>query len=151
MKVFLKGLYWKRNNCYKCKSSSHGSSLTFASRSLCHFICKCWGVCTLQCACTLVYNFKFVKLIISLSPQRHYEQETIDLTSNPQWYFALVICIVLILNVFSGMFYYVKRTKYDPPVCLSPQQKMVLNIKNDGKLLLLSTTFGSITSKTICI
>jgi hypothetical protein len=34
------------------------------------------------------------------------------------------------------MFFYVKRTKYDAKIVLSPQQKKILNIKNDGKLLI---------------
>lgn len=58
------------------------------------------------------------------------------MTSTFLWYSILVVCIILVLNFTTGVFFYVKRTKLDPPVILSPQQKKLLGVKNDGKKLL---------------
>ena len=54
------------------------------------------------------------------------------MTSTLLWYSVLVVCLVLILNCATGVFFYVKRTKFDPPVVLSPQQRKLLGVKNDG-------------------
>lgn len=48
------------------------------------------------------------------------------------WYSILVVCFVFVLNFGMGVFLYVKRTKFDPLVALSPQQKKLLGVRNDG-------------------
>ena len=88
------------------------------------------------------HDLKNVYLTYYLFHCRHYEQETIDLTSTLQWYFALFVCIVLTLNVVSGMFFYVKRTKYDASVVLSPQQRKILNVKNDGNFIFINANIS---------
>lgn len=77
-------------------------------------------------------SIKFTKSIF----KRHFEQECYEMTSTFLWYSILVVCIILVLNFTTGVFFYVKRTKLDPPVILSPQQKKLLGVKNDGKKLL---------------
>jgi hypothetical protein len=54
------------------------------------------------------------------------------MTSTLLWYSSLVVCLVFVLNFAIGVFFYVKRTKIDPPVILSPQQKKLLGVGNDG-------------------
>ena len=36
------------------------------------------------------------------------------------------------MNFATGVFLYVKRTRYEAPVVLSPEQKRVLGVKNNG-------------------
>ena len=63
---------------------------------------------------------------------RHLEDECYEMTSTLLWYSSLVVCLILVLNFAIGVFFYVKRTKIDPPVILSPQQKKLLGVRNDG-------------------
>ncbi|KZS17438.1 transmembrane protein 209 isoform X2 [Daphnia magna] len=79
---------------------------------------KPWLVCNLFGALILSYYL-------------HFEQECYEMTSTFLWYSILVVCIILVLNFTTGVFFYVKRTKLDPPVILSPQQKKLLGVKND--------------------
>ena len=75
---------------------------------------------------------------------RYFTQETLDLSSTVMWYGILVICIILLLNMVSALFLYLKRTRIDPPVVLSPQQKRMLGIKNDGNLKFLTILYTQV-------
>ncbi|XP_057368881.1 transmembrane protein 209-like isoform X2 [Daphnia carinata] len=79
---------------------------------------KPWLVCNLFGALILSYYL-------------HFEQECYELTSTFLWYSILVVCLILVLNFTTGIYFYVKRTKFDPPVILSPQQKKLLGVRND--------------------
>ena len=75
----------------------------------------------------LVINTKSVSIHL-----RHKIPDDTTLTSKVTWYSTLVVCTILLLNFITGLILYIKRTSFDPPVILSPEQKQVLGVKNNG-------------------
>lgn len=76
-----------------------------------------------------------VIFFVCCSANRYFKEEALDVSATVIWYGVLVFCIIFALNAATSLVLYVKRTKFDPPVVLSPQQKKLLGVKNDGNIL----------------
>merc|ERR1712071_686292 len=74
-----------------------------------------------------------------LSYYLNHLRDNLTLTYTVIWYSFLIVCVIFILNVAAGLFFYFKRTQLDPPVALSPNQKRVLGIKNTEAGFITST------------
>jgi len=76
---------------------------------------------------------------IVLSYYLHQLRDNLTLAYTVLWYSFMVVCVIFSLNVAAGIFFYFKRTRLDPPVVLSPNQKRLLGVKNTETGFVTST------------
>ena len=121
-KVFSNKRSPNETMCAPSRNNSPGSSSTWPAPFSAPTNC--------ELPLSRVHDLSVINCVGSLCSQKIDAETT--LASTAIWLTALLVCLVLAMNFATGVFLYVKRTRYEAPVVLSPEQKRVLGVKNNG-------------------